>query len=204
MKIHVTHGIHTSPKSRRFADLCPVIEEASGTKTVYHEYGDIWALQTRWKNPGIAERLGELVEPGDVLWGHSNGAAVWIRALMMGAPARGLVLLNPALDDRIRFPSQLEFIHVYYNDDDGAVPWASYSPHWLTDPLWGDMGRDGYKGLDWRVRNFDCEHTKGMPSLRGHSAIITEPDALPWVRSAAIRVKIALLDQGESFRRIRQ
>ena len=182
MTIHLLHGIHTSKSSRRLADLAPIVERAAGRPVVYHEYGDIWGIQTRSKNPVIAEQLLHKIEAGDILVGHSNGCAIWLRALMLGAPARGLVLLNPALDDKTSFARcpNLEFIHLYYNDDDEAVPWAARSIHLLTDPLWGDMGRDGYKGSDYRLEQTDCERTPLLPVLRGHSAIITKPEANPW------------------------
>jgi pimeloyl-ACP methyl ester carboxylesterase len=190
--IHLLHGIHTKPGSRRLQDLVPIVVEASGRPVVYHEYGDIWAIQTRWKNPGIARRLVKLIQPGDILVGHSNGAAIWMRALMEGAPARGLVLLNPALDDETDFSvaPHLEWIHVYYNDDDEWVPWAARAPKWLLDPLWGDMGRDGYRGTDWRVLQTDCEHTIGMPSLRGHGAILEPTAAYTWARHWGAKIRI--------------
>ena len=162
----------------------PIVREASRLPTEYHEYGNLWAVETRWKNHGIAERLAKLVQPGDVLVGHSNGAALWLRAVRdFGAPAQGLVLLNPALKDDIEFPSGLKFVHIYYNDDDEAVPWARRSPHWLTDPLWGDMGSDGYKGRpNGAVSQFDCERTLGLPVLHGHSAIIEGHAARTWAQ----------------------
>jgi hypothetical protein len=152
-------------------------------ETIYHEYGNLLAVQTRFWNPGIAERLAKEVRPGDILVGHSNGCCLWMRALMLGAPAAGAVFLNPALKDDIAIPPYLRFLHVYYNDDDGAVPWAQRPAKWmhvLTDPLWGDMGRDGYKGADPRVVSVDCEHSTPLPVLQGHSEIITPPQAATW------------------------
>lgn len=184
-RIHLLHGIHTSRKSRRLLDLRETVERISGIETVYHEYGNLLAIQTRFWNPRIAERLAKEVKPGDILVGHSNGCCLWMRVLMLGAPAVGAVFLNPALKDDISIPPQIRFLNVYYNDDDEAVPWAQRSPHWLTDPLWGDMGRDGYKGMDERVVSVDCEHTSGLPALRGHSAIITPPNAALWAEEWA-------------------
>lgn len=186
--VHLLHGIHTSSKSRRLADLAPYVEQASGLKVVYHEYGDIWAIQTRYKNPRIAAELLPQIAPGDVLVGHSNGNPIWIRALMMGAPAQGMVLLNAALRDDLPLPPQLKWAHIYYNDDDEAVPWAARLPKWLLDPLWGDMGRDGYRLNDPRVAQTDCEHAMGMPSLLGHSAIITPADCYPWAKLWGSRI----------------
>lgn len=191
--VHLLHGIHTSKNSRRLADLAPIVEQASGLPVVYHEYGDILAIQTRWKNPGIAERLAKLVEPGDVLVGHSNGCAIWTRVLMLGAPAQGVVLLNGALDDSIEFPPQLKWAHVYFNQYDKAVPWAERMPKWLLDPMWGDLGRDGYRGKDPRVTKTDCFNSPPFPPLAGHSAIIDGRPARVWAQVWGGRIGEAAL-----------
>lgn len=193
MTIHLLHGIHTSRTSRRLANLAPIVAAETMEPVVYHEYGDIWAVETRWKNPGIAEKLFPEVKPGDALVGHSNGCAIWLRVLLMGAPARGLVLLNPALADDTDFSllRQLEWVHLYYNDDDGAVPWAQRSPKILCDPLWGDMGRDGYWGGDWRVTQINCERAAGLPKLSGHSAILQPTAAYEWARYWGRKVRLA-------------
>ena len=185
--VHLLHGIHTSRSSRRLADLAGVVESASGFKTVYHEYGNILALQTRYLNPIIAERLLPEIGDGDILVGHSNGNAIWLRCLRLGAPASGMVLLNAALDDSIVFPSQLKWAHVYYNKGDEAVPVAAWAPKILLDPLWGDMGRDGYLGRDARVKNFDCGAPE-RPPLSGHSAIIEPPAAIFWAHRWGARI----------------
>ncbi len=179
--IHMVHGIHTSTTSRRMANLQLPVGLASGMRVRYHEYGDIWGIQTRRLNPGIAQRIAKEIAPGDVIAGFSNGGCIGYRAIHdYRAPAVGLVLLNAALKDNIAFPPSLRFIHVYYNNDDSAVPWAERSFKILTDPLWGDMGRDGYTGADPRVSKWDCEATASLPCARGHSSLMTPPDAEAW------------------------
>lgn len=186
--IHMIHGIHTSRTSRRMANLQAPAALASGMRVIYHEYGHILGVETRWKNPGIAKRIAKECWDGDIIVGHSNGCAIALRMVRdCKVAASGLVLLNAALRDDVEFPAGPSFVHVYYNDDDGAVPWAERSIKLLTDPLWGDMGRDGYRGADARVRQWDCERTEGMPVLRGHSEIVNWPAAELWAKFWASR-----------------
>ena len=191
--IHLLHGIHTSKKSRRLAALVPIVERASGMRTVYHEYGDIWGIQTRRQNPIIAERLAPLIGPDDWLVGHSNANPIWLRSVRdFGARPQGMVILNGALNDSVEFPASLREIHVYFNRYDEAVPWAALSPHWMTDPLWGDMGRDGYRGSDPRVtHNIDCWGQRTLPPLSGHSSIIDAEAGPIWAQVWARRISAA-------------
>ncbi len=197
MRILALHGIHTSPTSRRLRDMCPYIARGAGCEVVYHEYGDIWAIQTRMKNPGIARRLLPHIRPGDVLLGHSNGNAIWMRALLEGAPARGLVILNGALEPDIEFPPQLELVHVYYNPKDEAVPLTEVPimRRVFFDPLWGEMGRVGYTGNDPRANvNSNCEAGDGRPCLEGHGAIIDPSNYETWGVEIGRRVTAQVLE----------
>jgi hypothetical protein len=149
----------------------------------YLEYGDIYAVQTRMKNPGIARRFAQLVQPGDVVLGHSNGNAIWARALQEGAPAIGMIVLNGALEEDFDLPSQLRFAHVYYNAHDSAVPLTEVPliRRVFFDPLWGEIGRHGYKGTDKRVTvNLDCGSAPDLPCLQGHSEIIAPENYETW------------------------
>lgn len=199
MKIIATHGIHTSPTSRRLRDMCPYIGRGAGLPVEYFEYGDILAIQTRMKNPGIARRLAKLVEPGDVLIGHSNGNAVCIRALLEGAPAQGLVILNGALEPAVELPRQLRWAQVYWNPGDEAVPLTEVPifRRVFFDPLWGEMGRVGYTGKDSRVVvNLNCSTASaGLPSLKGHSTIIAPENYATWGVEIGRRIAATLAEQ---------
>ena len=194
MRVHLLHGIHTSKNSRRLLSMREDIEAGSGIETVYHEYGDIWAINTWWKNPIIAKRFLPLVKPGDVLVGHSNGCAIGMRMLRLGAPAVGLVCLNGALLDNIPVPEQLRFMHVYYNSGDTVVGLTRTPVVRLSfDPLWGTMGRTGYVGEDKKVWKLDCgTRDDAMPDLGGHSSIIDQPHSHAWGRFVGAQIKGAL------------
>lgn len=193
-RIHLAHGIHTSPHSRRLFDMRNYIEAGAEMPVVYHEYGNIYGVQTRWVNPGIAERLGAEVGYGDILVGHSNGCAIWKRALDLGVPASGFVCLNAALKDDIGVPIQLRWMHVYYNRHDEIVPLTNFPVlrKIAFDPLWGDMGRDGYTGKDPRVAQWDCgARDDDLPDLEGHSSIIDPKNSKAWGVYIGHQIKLA-------------
>ena len=194
-RIILLPGIHTSPHSRRMLEMREHIERGSELDTLYHEYGDIFAIETRWKNPGIAKELLPLIRIGDVLVGHSNGCAILKRCLDLGAPAVGWVCLNGALKDNIEIPWQVRFMHVYYNKRDDVVPLTNFPVlrKLAFDPFWGDMGRDGYTGKDLRVWQLDCGSTDdAQPDLVGHSSIIDPANSKAWGEFIGIQIKAAL------------
>ena len=43
------------------------IQGGSGIGTVYHEYGDLLAIQSRFANPHIAAKMALHVRPRDIL-----------------------------------------------------------------------------------------------------------------------------------------
>jgi hypothetical protein len=192
MTIHLLHGIHTSAKSRRLLAMREDIEVGAQEEVVYHEYGDIWAISTWWQNPRIAKRLLPQIKQGDVLVGHSNGCAIWLRCLDLGAPAVGFVCLNAALKDMVLIPPQVRFMHVYYNAGDNVVPLTKTPLVRLAfDPLWGEMGRLGYTGKDARVWQLDCgTEEDAMPDISGHS-ILDPSQAQAWAQFIGIQIRSA-------------
>ena len=175
--IHFIHGIHVNDPYQSVGTLEPYFN-MKGFGTKVHNYGYAWATGTRFSNPKRAKILGSFVNPNDIIVGHSNGATLaWMIANQQ--PIRGIVLINPALDDDAKFDKQLEFIDVYYNHTDSAVPWASLLQ--FNHP-WGDMGHEGYTGMDNRVTNIDCCNGYGamLPCVDGHSAIFHGQNLEPW------------------------
>lgn len=146
---------------------------------VHHEslqqadYGYINLLRVRLSNSNISSTVRGMTRTDtyNIAIGHSNGCAILLEAARMGAPFRQMVFLNPALDADINLPIQVDKLHVFHNPTDKAV--------WLADRLlfhkWGDMGRDGYKGADARVKNYDLEALFGY---EGHSGHIKAPHKL--------------------------
>lgn len=169
--VHLVHGFNVTNGGATTTDLLAPYFERVGCRVAEQDYG--FVLLTMWfTNKIVAKRIAGAVEPGDIGVGHSNGCAILTRAADAGAPFDGLVLINPALDADIEFAPQLKWVHVYYNQDDGAVAFAEVIPQFLNW-RWGDMGARGYIGFDSRIENVNCQHDQGvgLPRVEGHSDI---------------------------------
>jgi hypothetical protein len=166
----VVHGIHTKDSATWMDSLVSAFQRA-GYPARKWTYGDVSALTTRWKNPGRAERLAREIRPGDVVVGHSNGACLTWMAAELGAPMGGAVLLMPALDkDKVLAP-HVNWVNLYTNAFDEAVPWAELL--FRGGHPWGAQGRDGLTQRDSRYDRYRTELLLNMPA--GHSAILGDP-----------------------------
>lgn len=198
--IHLIHGIHTQEGDTTVAWLRPYLATETQLPVVYHQYGYTTALLTRALNRRRARKIAQLVADTDgFAVGHSNGCAlIWRMLNERMTRFRGVVFINPALEKDIDIPPTLEFVHVYHNRYDGAVP-LTETPiirRIFLDPYWGTMGADGYTGKDKRVTNFDCWDSpadQSLPPVSGHSAIF-EPQSLHrgWGKFIAATLKSAI------------
>lgn len=158
MKVILVHGIHSPEGSNNMAVLWPwLARHLPEHSVVLHQYGFMGFWQARWRNPAEAARLAELVEDGDVIVTHSNGAALAYLAVRdYGARPAGIVNINPALD-RWR-TAAVEWVETIHSRGDRWV-WLS---QWLPGHIWGDQGQAGYRGLEDNTINHDAE-TFGEP-----------------------------------------
>jgi len=179
MRLHFLHGIHTESVSV-VQGLIPYLR-AAGFQVCYPDYGFILGIETRIVNPIICGSLLPYIEEGDILIGHSNGAAVCYDLMCRGAPAVGGVFINAALErNMIRAPF-VKFIDVYYNSGDTITEAAQIAERLgITDPAWGEMGHAGYSGADTSITNVNCGATAGMPVVCGHSAFFEAPNLSKW------------------------
>lgn len=182
MKIHLIHGIHTTPQSSSVPGLIPYLKGPVYDVAIPN-YGYILAAETNRFNPSVVSMLCPYVDGSDVLVGHSNGCAI-IYAMLdtlvnAGRPPRGLVLINGALEQKITLPAEVEWCDVYFNAGDTITEVAQIAAWLGTAPrTWGEIGHAGYVGADKRITNFDCGNTPNMPKCSGHSALF-EPANLP-------------------------
>jgi hypothetical protein len=192
MRIHLIHGIHTTPENSNVPGLIPYLKGP-----VYNvatpNYGYILAAETRRLNPSVVSMLCPYVEGGDVLVGHSNGCAI-IYAMLdtlinSGNAPRGVVFINAALERQITLPSAIEWADVYFNGGDLATEVASIAAWLGTAPrTWGEMGHAGYLGTDARITNHDCGNTPGMPKVNGHSDLFTPANLPMWGKFIGDRI----------------
>ena len=184
-RVIIVHGIHTNDNAgwMRYLEWRFL---QNGWRTYVHTYGYARAILTRWQNPGRAEALADLIEPGDVVLGHSNGGCLAWMAAELGAPMAGAILLNPALDrDKLMAP-QVQWVNLYTNRFDEAVPWAEML--FRGSHPWGTQGRDGISVPDvprYRVVETSIPRVDA-PAVRGHSAILAT-DALPAWSNVIVR-----------------
>ncbi len=171
MKVIIVHGIHTGDDAHWMEELAREFR-AAGFCAQSWTYGYAHALTTRWQNPKRAQQLAWLIEPGDIVVGHSNGCCLAWMAANLGAQIGGAVFLNPALDSEAVMPAHVPWVNLYPNRQDSVVTWARL---FRAHP-WGSQGRDGLTVEDPRyLTRFTDEitHALGMP-ITGHSAIINE------------------------------
>jgi hypothetical protein len=197
VKIHLVHGIHSGPNDPMVPGLVPYLQK-TGLQVAAPNYGYILGIEAARMNPMIEGVLAPYIDPDDILVGHSNGCAI-IYELMKHGNRNGIVFINPALDADLPFLAHSEFrwMHVYYNAGDTLTEvaeiaeWAGIAPR-----CWGDMGHDGYKGHDKRVRNIDCGNTEGMPKVNGHSDIFTAANLPQWGAFIANGIRDTLTEGG--------
>lgn len=164
--IHLVHGFNVSDGGKETTDKLRPYFESAGFEVTDHDYGWIGLLGVRFLNGRIAKGIREKVKAGDIGVGHSNGCAILARACEQGAPFKGLVLINPALNSDTVIPG-VEWVHVYHTNHDSPVKLAS----WLPFHQWGDMGAEGFRGQDVRYTNFNL-----TDHIQGHSEIFQRLD----------------------------
>jgi hypothetical protein len=145
------------------------------------DYGFVLGLETKLSNPLVWRTMLPFIEPGSVLIGHSNGAAIAYDLMNAGAKVRGCVFINGALDPRITRAVGVDFIDVYFNNGDQITEVAQIAEDLnLTDPVWGQMGHAGYWGTDPSITNINCGATPNMPVVSGHSAFFEPTNLQAW------------------------
>ena len=182
-QITIVHGIHTNDNAA-WMDYLVARFQHRGWDARKWTYGYASAALTRWQNPGRAKTLAAMIRPGEVVLGHSNGACLAWLAAELGAPMQGAILLNPALDTNKLMAKQVQWVNLYTNRYDEAVPWARV----FVGHPWGSQGRDGISVPDvprYRVVETSVPRNDA-PSVRGHSAVLS-PDALPQWSDVIVR-----------------
>ncbi len=191
MRVHIIHGIHTAgPGSVGL--LAPYLQ-AAGFKTIEPDYGWIAGVETKLVNPIIRDCIFPYVESGDLLVGHSNGAAICYELMMMGAPALGAALINGALAREISRPRGVKAIDCYWNSGDHITEVAKIGQELgLLDAQWGEMGHAGPDTRDPAITSIDCGNTAGMPKVIGHSDFFAALNLESWGPFLAHRLRAML------------
>lgn len=213
-RILLVHGIYSREGESNVWNMKAPLEQATGLPVVVFEYGYMHPVQARFDNPRIARRLADVMEPGDIIVNHSNGAAVtYLATVKHGARPSGVVMINPALDEW-RMPV-CDWAHVYYNAADDVVWWA----HLLPGNVWGEMGRVGFipqgkrppawtrnrmtlkdNDVSWQtsVWNTDTGISRiDAPAANGHLAMFQSPCVQPWGKIVGGRILNEITQTGD-------
>lgn len=187
--VHLVHGFNVSDGGAKTLDKLRPHFEARGFSVVEHD--SKWKrgilrdlLSVRFGNMKRAESLAQVVQPDDILVGHSNGCAIillacWSLAQMNPKDRVQCVWFNPALDSDAPISPVISNFLVFHTKSDRVVQ-ASKLLRWHR---WGDMGRVGYRGLEGaKAQNCPYE-VLGMDDL-GHSGVFKDEKRLHRVMEA--------------------
>jgi pimeloyl-ACP methyl ester carboxylesterase len=164
--------------------------EAAGHTVKYPEYGYELAIETRIVNDMIIGAIFPYIGRDDILIGHSNGAAMAFELAREGAPCKGLILINAALERNIIRPLQVEWIDCYWNSGDAITEVAQVGEELgLYPQYWGEMGHAGYLGYDKQITSINCGATPGLPAVSGHSDIFAPANLQKWGPYIASRIR---------------
>lgn len=112
-----------------------------GYEVTHMDYG--FRIITTPRNPKVAAKLAAMVEPGDIIVAHSNGALVALLASKLNYEMSTVVLIRPALDTDAIFGVSVNRIIVYHSRFDEAIQGVA---RWL--PFKHPWGPAGAEGLD--------------------------------------------------------
>lgn len=147
---YLIHGIKTrDPDRSSISFLRYIMPRLKVIALSYGNWPALFALFMPIVNHFVIKNLMVQIQPGQILIGHSNGCTI-AYGISQRLFTKGLVLINPALDEDVVFDPFLDFIHVYYSEDDSIVKLSAFLPF----SLWGRMGATGYTGKDARVKQW--------------------------------------------------
>lgn len=149
--IYLAHGFNVRSPEKFFR--LGAIFEAEGYPVVRVDYGWTGLVSVTWATERTAQKLAEVMHPGSIILGHSNGCAIAHRASQLGGMVRQIIAINPALRwDTIFDGDLLDRVDVYYAADDKVVTWGKrwrYISPFKSE--WGEMGRKGARFTGQRV-----------------------------------------------------
>lgn len=179
MKIALVHGFNASDNGEY---LRPWVEhlEKRGHEAHLIDYGWVGPLRVRLENLEVVRRLEEM-QP-DMIWGHSNGAAIAYKYVQKGHTLHSVVCIQPALSRKAIWPQRVQHIVVLYNPLDRAVLWGrrwrKLNPlSWVKPHEWGAAGNTGFTSDDKRFCQMNTAVTSQYP-YEGHSIAKLSPEAV--------------------------
>lgn len=190
MRVHLIHGIHSNGVGNT-GKLAPYFR-ADGFDVMVRRYGYVFATPAiipgwlNWRNERRAAKLAQIIQDGDAIVCHSNGAAVAYCIQAEHRELSAIILINPALDRDTEFHNTGRVLCLHNAGDDVVGLSAA-----LPFNRWGAMGRDGYAGSLANVVNVDCANPPdGLPKLWGHSALFDKYNLPHWGPALAAELRL--------------
>ena len=181
-RVILVHGFNVKDGGKGTTDGLRPHFAREGFKVLEFDTGWRFLAGVRFGNAKRARRLARMIQPGDVLVGHSDGCnlinlAAWQLAGSGAAKPAAVVYLNPALDADTQLAPQIKGALVFHTPSDWIVALASKLP---LHP-WGNMGQIGYLEKspiyqDGRHHNISYEHL--AIAAPGHSGAFKKPEHL--------------------------
>jgi len=180
--VHLIHGFNVSDGGKNsVGKLRPYLL----SRYQMHDYGWTGLIRLRITNAKATKNIGPLVEPGDVLVAHSNGAMIcWSLVQEHSDKLAGIILINPALRRDTVWPDDLPVMCIY-NSTDWVVGlgrmWSRLvSLGGLNFHGWGAAGRYGFTSEQPRVKNLDSAKGDVSAPSKGHSGLFKLPQVENW------------------------
>lgn len=188
----MVHGMWVRDGGRSSVGQLEKYLEETHHRVKQFKYPFIGLIGTRTKNDDYARRLEQYLRclaltRGDsvTLYCHSNGCTIAhltmglysMRKFQEAGVEINVVYINAALERKIKFPSHIKAIRIFYTTDDKVVvlshylrtflKWFGLESRWRP---WGDMGCYGYSGpSDRRVRSSSLRSSlTGFKGKIGH------------------------------------
>ncbi len=160
-RVILVHGFNVSDGGQGSTDQFADHYKSEGFQVI--EFDTKWRkglvrdlLTVRFGNGKRAQKLAAMIQPGDILVGHSNGCAIIHQATQQLASIapdsraqdllRTLILIyhNPALDVDAPAASNVRARYIFHTKSD----WVVHAASLLLCSNWGRMGQLGYREED--------------------------------------------------------
>ena len=174
MTVYLLHGFNVADAGK---DTIGTLEPYLDFKDVIREdYGWVGLVRLVTVNRRTIRRLCEMLRPGDIIIGHSNGCWIANQIAHLYSHLGAVVCINPALRKDTTWPKELPVLCLH-NKKDYVVQmgrlWAELFTFFNPDDMphgWGAAGRWGFEQKS--VINWDTnDESKWAVTSTGHSGV---------------------------------
>lgn len=180
MRILGVNGIHNwSWSDNSFTDkLLDALSDEINVVDVKYERMTAFLAYFSWFRKRVAKKIIAQAKPDDCIVAHSFGCLATIEAFNMGLQVDKVFFFGAAAEKDVEFPDDaFTWLYNIHSDADTALSLGEKLPF----HKFGTLGRDGYTGTCYKVRNVSV---KGLD----HNDYVTPRWLCHWVRFIKERV----------------